>query len=184
MMKSKYLLVTALSAAALTACNNDEVLEVNQGRGISFQVATEAATRAAATTTNTINKFKVWGFTDNKTLMDGVEVTKSSGTWSYDNIIFWPASSVDFYSVSPSTVTGVSITNEAQKITGFTVAEKQDEQSTGTGLRVLNQTIQLLNLHNKEAITLLVKRNPYGTVEYPGCLVQISLPDDYSYTLP
>ncbi len=128
MMKSKYLLVTALSAAALTACNNDEVLEVNQGRGISFQVATEAATRAAATTTNTINKFKVWGFTDNKTLMDGVEVTKSSGTWSYDNIIFWPASSVDFYSVSPSTVTGVSITNEAQKITGFTVAEKQDEQ--------------------------------------------------------
>ena len=128
MMKSKYLLVTALSAAALTACNNDEVLEVNQGRGISFQVATEAATRAAATTTNTINKFKVWGFTDNKPLMDGVEVTKSSGTWSYDNIIFWPASSVDFYSVSPSTVTGVSITNEAQKITGFTVAEKQDEQ--------------------------------------------------------
>lgn len=128
MMKSKYLLVTALSAAALTACNNDEVLEVNQGRGISFQVATEAATRAAATTTNTINKFKVWGFTDNKTLMDGVEVTKSSGTWSYDNIIFWPASSVDFYSVSPGTVTGVSITNEAQKITGFTVAEKQDEQ--------------------------------------------------------
>ena len=68
---------------------------------------------------------------------------------------------------------------------GFRVqAEKQDEQSTGTGLRVLNQTIQLLNLHNKEAITLLVKRNPYGTVEYPGCLVQISLPDDYSYTLP
>lgn len=128
MMKSKYLLVTALSAAALTACNNDEVLEVNQGRGISFQVATEAATRAAATTTNTINEFKVWGFTDNKTLMDGVEVTKSSGTWSYDNIIFWPASSVDFYSVSPSTVTSVSITNEAQKITGFTVAEKQDEQ--------------------------------------------------------
>lgn len=128
MMKSKYLLVTALSAAALTACNNDEVLEVNQGRGISFQVATEAATRAAATTTNTINEFKVWGFTDNKPLMDGVEVTESSGTWSYDNIIFWPASSVDFYSVSPSTVKGVSITNEAQKITGFTVAEKQDEQ--------------------------------------------------------
>ena len=80
--------------------------------------------------------------------------------------------------------TGVVIRIEDNGI-GFRVqAENQDKQSTGTGLRVLNQTIQLLNLHNKEAITLLVKRNPYGTVEYPGCLVQISLPDDYSYTLP
>ena len=32
-MKSKVLLA-ALSAVALTACNNDEVLEMNQGRGI------------------------------------------------------------------------------------------------------------------------------------------------------
>ena len=80
--------------------------------------------------------------------------------------------------------TGVVIRIEDNGI-GFRVqAENQDKQSTGTGLRVLNQTIQLLNLHNKEAITLLVKRNPYGTVEYPGCLVQISLPDNYSYTLP
>ena len=51
-MKSK-LLVAALSAVALTACNNDEVMEVNQGRGISFQVATETSTRAEATTTST-----------------------------------------------------------------------------------------------------------------------------------
>ena len=80
MMKSKYLLVTALSAAALTACNNDEVLEVNQGRGISFQVATEAATRAAATTTNSIDEFMVWGFTEEepaKTLMDDLSVSKT-----------------------------------------------------------------------------------------------------------
>ena len=126
-MKSKYLVV-ALSAVALAACNNDEVMEVNQGRGISFQVATEASTRATATTTTSINEFKVWGFTDDKTLMNGIEVTKADNKWTYDGTIFWPATAVDFYSVSPSDVAGVSITKDAQKITGFTVDTDQSKQ--------------------------------------------------------
>ena len=129
MMKSKYLAV-ALSAVALTACNNDEVMEVNQGRGISFQVATEASTRAQATTTNTITEFKVWGFTGDpaQTLMNGIKVSKSDGKWSYGDVIFWPESDVDFYSVSPSDVTGVNITSSSQKITGFTVNTNQASQ--------------------------------------------------------
>ena len=131
MMKSKYLAV-ALSAVALTACNNEDVLEVNQGRGISFQVATEASTRAQATTTNTIEKFKVWGFTGTptQTLMNGVEVSKSGGEWSYGDAIFWPESNVDFYSVSPSENIGgtVSISSSEQMITGFTVNTDQTSQ--------------------------------------------------------
>ncbi len=128
-MKSKVLLA-ALSAVALTACNNDEVLEMNQGRGIQFRVATEVTTKATATTTNTIDKFKVWGFTDNKTLMNGVVVSKSNGAWSYDNTVFWPESNVDFYSVSPTENIGgtVSITNNEQKITDFTVNTDQSQQ--------------------------------------------------------
>ena len=137
MMKSKYLLVTALSAAALTACNNDEVLEVNQGRGISFQVATEAATRAAATTTNSIDEFMVWGFTQEepaKTLMDDLSVSKTGSDWTYTGTIFWPAAPVNFYSISPEPVSGkvsegtVSITSDEQKITGFTVDTDQSQQ--------------------------------------------------------
>ena len=137
MMKSKYLLVTALSAAALTACNNDEVLEVNQGRGISFQVATEAATRAAATTTNSIDEFMVWGFTQEepaKTLMEDLSVSKTESDWTYTGTIFWPAAPVDFYSISPEPVSDrvsegtVSITSNEQKITGFTVNTEQSRQ--------------------------------------------------------
>ena len=137
MMKSKYLLVTALSAAALTACNNDEVLEVNQGRGISFQVATEAATRAAATTTNSIDEFMVWGFTQEepaKTLMDDLSVSKTGADWTYTGTIFWPAAPVNFYSISPEPVSDkvsegtVSITSDEQKITGFTVNTDQSQQ--------------------------------------------------------
>ena len=131
MMKSKYLAV-ALSAVALTACNNDEVMEVNQGRGISFQVATEASTRAAATTTNTITEFKVWGFTGDpaQTLMNGIKVSKADGKWSYGDAIFWPESDVDFYSVSPAENCGgtVSITKDKQEITGFTVNADQASQ--------------------------------------------------------
>ena len=135
-MKSKYLavalsavaLAVALSAVALVACNNEDVLEVNQGRGISFQVATEASTRAQATTTQTITEFKVWGFTDNKILMNGLEVSKDGNDWTYDGTIFWPATDVDFYSVSPADVTGVNITNSSQKITGFTVNTDQSKQ--------------------------------------------------------
>ena len=129
MMKSKYLAV-ALSAVALVACNNEDVLEVNQGRGISFQVATEASTRATATTTSTIDNFKVWGFTDGKTLMDGLEVSKDGNDWTYNGTIFWPATDVDFYSVSPAENCGgtVNITKDAQKITGFTVNTDQNQQ--------------------------------------------------------
>ena len=129
MMKSKYLAV-ALSAIALVACNNEDVLEVNQGRGISFQVATEASTRAQATTTSTIDNFKVWGFTDGKTLMNGLKVSKDGNDWTYDGTIFWPATAVDFYSVSPAENCGgtVSITKDAQKITGFTVNTNQSQQ--------------------------------------------------------
>lgn len=129
MMKSKYLAV-ALSAVALVACNNEDVLEVNQGRGISFQVATEASTRATATTTSTIGNFKVWGFTDGKTLMNGLEVSKDGDDWTYNGTIFWPATDVDFYSVSPAENCGgtVNITKDAQKITGFTVNTDQSKQ--------------------------------------------------------
>ena len=136
MMKSKYLAV-ALSAVALTACNNDEVMEVNQGRGISFQVATEASTRAQATTTSTIDEFMVWGFTQEepaKTLMEELSVSKSGSEWTYDGTIFWPAAPVDFYSISPEPVSNkisegtVSISNSEQKITGFMVNTNQSEQ--------------------------------------------------------
>ena len=137
-MKSKYLAV-ALSAVALVACNNEDVLEVNQGRGISFQVATEASTRAQATTTSNIGEFMVWGFTQEnpaQTLMEELSVSKpeSGSEWTYDGTIFWPAAPVDFYSISPEPVSGkvsegtVNIESDEQKIEGFTVNKDQNKQ--------------------------------------------------------
>ena len=162
MMKSKYLAV-ALSAVALTACNNEDVLEVNQGRGISFQVATEASTRATATTTSTIDNFKVWGFTDGKTLMNGIEVSKSGSEWTYDGTIFWPATDVDFYSVSPAENCGgtVNITKDKQEITGFTVDTDQSKQvdllyAVNKGEKKVDHEASAVNINFRHALSQIV----------------------------
>ena len=162
MMKSKYLAV-ALSAVALTACNNEDVLEVNQGRGISFQVATEASTRATATTTSTIDNFKVWGFTDGKTLMNGIEVSKSGSEWTYDGTIFWPATDVDFYSVSPAENCGgtVNITKDKQEITNFTVNADQSKQvdllyAVNKGEKKVDHEASAVNINFRHALSQIV----------------------------
>lgn len=170
-MKSKYLALT-LSAVALVACNNEDVLEVNQGRGISFQVATEASTRATATTTSTIQAFNVWGFTTDEedaplTLMNGINVSKSNNEWTYTDPIFWPINPVDFYSIAPVPVSGkvsggtVSITNETQTISNFTVDEAQDKQvdllyAVNKGEKKDNHKASAVNINFRHALSQIV----------------------------
>lgn len=60
----------------------------------------------------------------------------------------------------------------------------QDLQSTGTGLRVINQTIQLLNAGNREPIGLSFEAGKQGTPENPGCRVIYAIPEQYSFELP
>lgn len=68
---------------------------------------------------------------------------------------------------------------------GFHVQnEAVDQQSTGTGLKVLNQTILLLNAQNTVPITFQIQKSELGTDEYPGCQVKFTIPDHYSFTLP
>ena len=67
--------------------------------------------------------------------------------------------------------------------------EAVDQQSTGTGLKVLNQTILLLNAQNTVPITFQIQKSELGTdeypgCEYPGCQVKFTIPDHYSFTLP
>ena len=169
-MRTKYL-VAALSAVALTACTNDEVMEVNRGRGITFQVATEASTRATATTTGTIDEFTVWGFTTengkNKTLMDALAVTRTGETWGYTGTIYWPANPVDFYSVSPTPESGkvsegtVSIANDAQTISDFTANTDQSKQvdllyAVNKGEKKADHTASAVSINFRHALSQIV----------------------------
>lgn len=61
---------------------------------------------------------------------------------------------------------------------------RKDSQSTGTGLRVLNQTILLLNSFNKKQISMSVQNGSTKSDVYPGSSVKIIIPKEYSYMLP
>ena len=109
--------------ALATGCSNDETTELNNGNAIDFRVTAGKLTRAAATTTNTIEEFKVWAFTDSKTYMDGTQVTGGNGKWTYSGTKFWPESAVDFFAVSPMNTQGVSVANESKEIKDYVVGD-------------------------------------------------------------
>ena len=132
-MKKKVLLA-ALSALALAACVNDETIEMNPGNAVGFRASTENSTRAAVTTSNTLQDFKVWGYykqndnSDYTTFMEGQVVNKAGNEWVYSPVRFWPTlGEVDFYSVSPASVE-TDITKDAQQIVDYTVAMNPSEQ--------------------------------------------------------
>ena len=55
-------------------------------------------------------------------------------------------------------------------------------RGTGTGLKVITQSIQLLNLYNKEPITMKIS-NVKLDEEETGCEISYSIPVGYSYKI-
>ena len=130
----KKVLLAALSALALTACVDDETIEMNPGNAVAFRPSTENSTRATVTTSNTIQDFKVWGYykkndnTDYTSFMEEQVVNKAGNEWVYSPVRFWPTSGeVDFYSVSPASVE-TNITKDAQQIVDYTVNTDPSKQ--------------------------------------------------------
>lgn len=120
----KSLFIVALGAFALTSCSQDEVLDV-QKDAVQFSVVADKASRGAVTTTANIGDFMVNAFVaGNPTgnldqfFMKNVVVTgNNTEGWSYDFTKFWPTTDkINFYSYSPSDLTGVSIASTAQTI--------------------------------------------------------------------
>ena len=60
--------------------------------------------------------------------------------------------------------------------------EKHTSWGTGTGLKVIAQTIQLLNSYNRSQLTMTVGNMSMGNGEV-GCEVCFVVPLDYSYQL-
>ena len=110
----KKLLISALAVGMLTACSQDETVEMQTPNAIAFAGAfVENVTRAAADpsiTTASIENFSVWGYVknDNGTgqLFDDVTVTKAGDAWTYSPLQYWtPSNEYHFFALTTNTDT-------------------------------------------------------------------------------
>ncbi|MCM1503873.1 MAG: fimbrillin family protein [Muribaculum sp.] len=121
----KNLLILATAALAMTACSNDETLEVNRGNSIAFRSAVDS--RATEMTTPGLQKFYVSAISNGLTFMDNVLFEKKDGSVFKSTPEYnWPSGKVNFYAYSPSLAelgltaeTNVAISAEEAKFKAF-----------------------------------------------------------------
>lgn len=100
------ILLSAIAAASFTglfaSCSDsDNEPRPSEEGAISFGAVVPRPSRAASTTTTTINNFTVYAFTNGKPYMEGVKVSRSGAGWVYTPLAYWPATPVNFYAYSP-----------------------------------------------------------------------------------
>lgn len=152
----KSLFIMALGTIALTSCSQDEVLEVKQD-AIAFSAITENASRATASTAGTLTDFVVYA-NENGTgtayiqgvVADDDNSLPGAGTWKLESTYYWPVANLDFYCISPATITGGTITptNNIPSVVNYTVGSTHSEdllysvslntEKTETGIAQIN----------------------------------------------
>ena len=105
----KKIFLVALAAIGMTACMQDEVVEIANGGAIAFDNAFIGnATRAESVTTDNLETFNVWGKVHGENgsygvLFNGEPVNKVNGTWTYAETQYWmPWNRYSFAAISPA----------------------------------------------------------------------------------
>ena len=127
-MKAKALFSAAFMAL-FASCSNDVVVSEKADTPIRITTSLDKQTRAGYTQAADITEFKMSAFkTGTNTLwIDNVDVTNSSGSYSWSGNTVWPGdgSGLTFVAYAPKTLSNVtpSLSHNSSTITGF-------EQST------------------------------------------------------
>ena len=90
---------------ALSSCTQDEVLNVNENRVISFESHVNKSTRAVTDTeTAKLEKFYVFGNHGATNVFNNVAVTKGVSGWEYTNPVAWTANDYKFAAYATTNV--------------------------------------------------------------------------------
>lgn len=144
----KNFVFAAMSIMALASCSNDDIVDVNNGSGISFRASLDkAVTRTNATNLQNLAAFNVTAIGDGKSYFTNLGVTSDNNgaNWTTASTYYWPSYQLAFFAYAPQTPSGtVSIENAAQKITDFSPAQAVTDQkdlviSYNTGTKALNE---------------------------------------------
>lgn len=108
----KIFLIGLATTAILASCSNDETVELAQSKAIGFGNAfVNNGTRSIVNpsfTTNSLEDFAVYGFTQNGQIFKGDKVYKggsASTGWSYDVLQYWvPGNTYTFGAIAPYSV--------------------------------------------------------------------------------
>ncbi|MDM8325942.1 fimbrillin family protein [Bacteroides gallinaceum] len=122
-MKSNIILSLAIVSASFAACSNDEVVDVNSGKGIAFRTLVDASTREGNQETSaSLNAFKVTAIRSTGTEFE-TDVTKSGDAWNTAGTYYWPEYELKFYAYANGPASGkgtVTINKDSKTISDFT----------------------------------------------------------------
>ena len=144
----KNLLFAAMAVTALASCSNDDVVDVNNGGGISFRASLDrAVTRTNVTSLQNLAAFNVTAIGDGKNYFTdlGVSSPDNGVNWTTASTYYWLGYELAFFAYAPQGPTGtVSINNASKKITDFSPAQAVANQndlviSYNTGTKAVNE---------------------------------------------
>lgn len=100
----KKIFLIALAAIGMTACMQDEVMDIPTGGAITFDKAFVGNATKAVVTTDNLEAFQVWGYVNQPSgkLFEGTEVTKTRDAWTYQGTQYWaPENEYHFAAIAP-----------------------------------------------------------------------------------
>ena len=123
----------SMAMIALVSCNNDEVVQINNGQNIEFRTALD--TRATELTASGLGEFYVTALTDaGENYFTDIEFSDGDGDNSFtsEKDYYWPASgNLNFYAYYPSATdlgAAISINSTAKTLTDYAPAADIAEQ--------------------------------------------------------
>lgn len=176
-----------LAAAAMTACSQDETTDV-VGNGHPIDFRTAMGTRAAETTTGTLQKITVTAIdAEHENYFTDVEFSKKGNYFTSETPYYWPVdgSQLSFFAYAPTATElgsgSVEITNASKKLTNYAPATDVSEQqdfitATATGSKTDEAKGVALTFKHRLSQIEIKAKNTEDTYVYKVQGVRIAQP--------